>query len=97
MNLIKKILKSRTNKDEIFFVAVQKLIGFKPNKLKYYKKAFTHSSIKKTTAAGKPVNYERLEFLGDAILSSVIAMYLFKKIPLGTEGYLTQMRSKIVS
>jgi len=97
MNFIKKILKSRTNKDEIFFGAVQKLIGFKPNKLKYYKKAFTHSSIKKTTAAGKPVNYERLEFLGDAILSSVIAMYLFKKIPLGTEGYLTQMRSKIVS
>jgi ribonuclease-3 len=63
----------------------------------YYKKAFTHSSIKKTTTKGKPVNYERLEFLGDALLSSVIALYLFKKIPNGTEGYLTQMRSKIVS
>ena len=53
--------------------------------------ALTHKSYK------KPYNNERLEFLGDAILSSVIAMYLFKKIPLGTEGYLTQMRSKIVS
>ena len=71
MNFIKKILKSRTIKDEIFFASIQKMIGFKPNKLKYYKKAFTHSSIRKTTSAGKPVNYERLEFLGDAILSSV--------------------------
>jgi len=97
MNFINKILKSLSKKDEIFLASIQKMIGFKPNKLKYYKKAFTHSSIKKITATGKPVNYERLEFLGDAILSSVIAMYLFKKIPLGTEGYLTQMRSKIVS
>ena len=97
MNFIKKILKSRSKTDEIFLASIQKIIGFKPNRLKYYKKAFTHSSIKKTTASGKLVNYERLEFLGDAILSSVIAMYLFKKIPLGTEGYLTQMRSKIVS
>lgn len=63
----------------------------------YYKKAFIHSSIKKTTSKGKSVNYERLEFLGDALLSSVIALYLFKKIPNGSEGYLTQMRSKIVS
>jgi ribonuclease-3 len=97
MNFINKILKSRSKKDEIFLASIQKMIGFKPNNLKYYKKAFTHSSIKKTSATGKPLNYERLEFLGDAILSSVIAMYLFKKIPLGTEGYLTQMRSKIVS
>ena len=43
------------------------------------------------------MNYERLEFLGDAILGAVIANYLFKKIPSGDEGYLTQMRSKIVS
>ncbi len=63
----------------------------------HFKKAFTHSSIKKTSASGKPLNYERLEYLGDAILSAVIAYYLFKKMPLGTEGYLTQMRSKIVS
>jgi ribonuclease-3 len=43
------------------------------------------------------MNYERLEFLGDAVLGAVIANYLFKKIPKGDEGYLTQMRSKIVS
>jgi len=97
MNFIKNILKSRSNKDEIFLVEIQKICGFKPATLKYYKKAFTHSSIKKKTATGKQVNYERLEFLGDALLSSIIAVYLFNKIPSGTEGYLTQMRSKIVS
>lgn len=97
MNFIKKIIQSRSKEDEIFLSEIQKILGYKPIKLKHYKKAFTHSSIKKTTTTGKPINYERLEFLGDAILGAVIAHYLFKKIPLGTEGYLTQMRSKIVS
>ena len=46
---------------------------------------------------GNPINYERLEFLGDAILGSVMASYLYKKVPEGDEGYLTQMRSKVVS
>jgi len=97
MSLFKKIIQSRSKKDEIFFGEIQTIIGFKPSKLMHYKKAFTHSSIKKTSSSGKPLNYERLEYLGDAILSAVIAYYLFKKIPLGTEGNLTQMRSKIVS
>ena len=97
MNLFSKIIKSRSVKDEIFFVEIQNIIGFKPAKLGHYKKAFTHSSIKKTSSSGKLLNYERLEFLGDAILSAVIAYYLFKKMPLGSEGHLTQMRSKIVS
>ena len=97
MNFIKNIIKSRSKKDEIFLSSMKDILGFKPSNLIYYKKAFTHSSIKKTTSKGKPVNYERLEFLGDALLSSVIALYLFKKIPNGAEGYLTQMRSKIVS
>ena len=59
--------------------------------------AFTHRSLKKVDKNGEPFNYERLEFLGDAMLGSVIASYLYKKVPKGTEGYLTQMRSKIVS
>ncbi len=48
-------------------------------------------------AKGIPINYERLEFVGDAMLSSVIAAYLFEKVPHGDEGYLTKMRSKVVS
>ncbi|EPR72460.1 Ribonuclease III [Winogradskyella psychrotolerans RS-3] len=46
---------------------------------------------------GNTINYERLEFVGDAILGSVIAAYLFEKVPHGDEGYLTKMRSKVVS
>ena len=97
MNLIRKITNSHTTKDEEFIMAIKKILGYRPKKLPFYKEAFTHSSLKKVNSDGKPLNYERLEFLGDAILGAVIANYLFKKIPSGDEGYLTQMRSKIVS
>jgi len=97
MNIIRKIRGSHINKDEEFTIAIKKLLGFKPKDINHYKEAFTHSSLKKTNEMGFHLNYERLEFLGDAILGAVIANYLFKKIPKGDEGYLTQMRSKIVS
>ncbi|GAA4892643.1 ribonuclease III [Flaviramulus aquimarinus] len=74
-----------------------KILGFKPKKLKYYKKAFTHRSMNIKDSKGNPFNYERLEFLGDAMLSSVIASHLYLEVPSGDEGYLTKMRSKIVS
>lgn len=98
MSFIRNILKSRSKKDAFFYVTLKNLLGFKPKNLQYYKKAFTHRSTKeidKTT--GLRINYERLEFLGDAMLSAVIASHLFKEVPSGDEGYLTQMRSKIVS
>ncbi len=97
MNLIRKITNSHSAKDEEFIMAMKKILGYRPKKVNFYKEAFTHSSLKKLKLSGKPMNYERLEFLGDAILGAVIANYLFKKIPTGDEGYLTQMRSKIVS
>ena len=97
MNLIRKITNSSSGKDEEFVMEMKKILGYRPKKLHFYKEAFTHSSLKKMTKKGHPMNYERLEFLGDAILGAVIANYLFKKMPQGDEGYLTQMRSKIVS
>lgn len=97
MNLIRKITNSHSPKDEEFILAMKKILGYRPKKISFYKEAFTHSSLKKVNSQGNPKNYERLEFLGDAILGAVIANYLFKKIPSGDEGYLTQMRSKIVS
>ena len=97
MNIIRKITGSHTEKDEEFINAIKRVIGFRPKKINFYKEAFTHSSLKKVNEMGFALNYERLEFLGDAILGSVIANYLFKKIPKANEGYLTQMRSKIVS
>ena len=98
MNFIRKIIESRTEKDEAFLIELKKILGFNPKNLQYYKKAFIHRSIKKVDKdSGLIINYERLEFLGDAMLSAVIAAYLFQVVPSGDEGYLTQMRSKIVS
>ncbi|WP_339834635.1 ribonuclease III [uncultured Flavobacterium sp.] len=98
MNFIKKIVsKSRSQEDGIFFEKISKILGFKPVTLKYYKKAFTHRSTNIIDANGNPFNYERLEFLGDAILGSVISAFLYKTAPTGDEGYLTKTRSKIVS
>ncbi|MGA9637148.1 ribonuclease III [Flavobacterium sp.] len=98
MRILKKIFsKSRSQEDGIFFDAIDKILGFKPINIEHYQKAFTHRSVNKLSQDGNPINYERLEFLGDAMLSSVIAAHLFNKAPLGDEGYLTKMRSKIVS
>ncbi len=98
MGIIKKIFsKSRAPEDGIFFTDIKSILGFEPVNTNYYKKAFTHRSSNKLDEKGNPVNYERLEFLGDAMLSSVIAAHLFSEAPAGDEGYLTKMRSKIVS
>ena len=97
MNLIRKIIKPYSDEDKVFYTELKQLLGFYPKKLNYYKKAFTHRSIRLVDSKGKRINYERLEFLGDAMLGAVIAAYLYKKSPNGDEGYLTKMRSKIVS
>ncbi len=97
MNFLRRIVKPQNKEDENFYYELKELLNFKPIKLSLYKKAFTHRSLKLVDSKGNPINYERLEFLGDAILGTVIASYLFKKVPDGDEGYLTQMRSKVVS
>lgn len=97
MSFFRKIITSRLKRDETFYRELKSILGFRPINLAFYKKAFIHRSIKNVDAKGNPQNYERLEFLGDAMLGAAIASYLFKKVPSGNEGYLTQMRSKIVS
>lgn len=99
MSLLKKIFykKSRPKEGGNFFGEIEKIIGFSPKNIENYSRAFTHRSINKVDIKGNPVSYERLEFLGDAMLSSVIAAHLFNEVPSGDEGYLTKMRSKIVS
>lgn len=74
---------------------LRQLIGFTPVRLQLFKLAFFH----KSTFASKDyaiANNERLEFLGDAVLSTIVGEYLFKKYPNSDEGFLTKMRSKIV-
>ena len=99
MQFFKNIFNKNSRSTEVgnFFVSVQAILGFKPNNIAYFEKAFTHRSSNRVDDKGNPLNYERLEFLGDSMLSSVIAAYLYKESPLGDEGYLTKMRSKIVS
>ncbi|MEZ4778020.1 MAG: ribonuclease III [Flavobacteriaceae bacterium] len=97
MASLKNIFSSRSSTNEEFYYAIKKIIGFKPYNIGIYEEAFTHRSMNSTNSEGKPQNYERLEFLGDAMLGSVIAAHLFRKVPSGNEGYLTKMRSKVVS
>lgn len=68
------------------------MLGFTPKHITYYKMAFMHRSRIEELEQ----NNERLEFLGDAMLGAVVAEYLFKKYPYQPEGYLTEMRSRIV-
>ena len=71
------------------------VLGFTPVNLHLYELAFMHKSIKQTSSKYKFSN-ERLEYLGDAVLSLAVGDYLFRKYPLKDEGFLTKMRSKIV-
>ena len=66
-----------------------------PNNEDYYKIAFTHSSY--ATVHGLKYDYERLEFLGDAVLKMAASKYLFEKYPEYNEGFLTKIRSFLVS
>ena len=78
-------------------MGIKEIIGFTPKNLHFYKKAFLHRSLNKKDETGNPMNYERLEFLGDAMLGTIISKHLYNEVPEGDEGYLTKMRSKIVS
>lgn len=97
MSAFNKIFNSRQDKDGSFFMRMQSIIGFKPKNISIYEKAFTHRSLGLKKDDGNPFNYERLEFLGDAMLGAVIAAHLFDVVQGGNEGYLTKMRSKVVS
>ena len=94
---LRNIFKPNTPKNTVLKASISKIVGYTPKKLYYYIKAFTHGSINQKDSFGNSVSYERLEYVGDALLSAVIAHYLFEKVVGGDEGYLTKMRSKIVS
>ncbi|WP_040279485.1 ribonuclease III [Psychroserpens damuponensis] len=98
MSFIRNILKnSRSDEDGNFFLLLNDILGYKVKNKSLYFKAFTHRSMNIKDKKGNAINYERLEFVGDAMLSAVIAAYLFEEVPHGDEGYLTKMRSKVVS
>lgn|SRR5690606_15036754 len=73
------------------------ILGFSPKNLELYKEAFIHRSAQVKDDKGHDINFERLEFLGDAVLGLIIAVYIYQNAPDKQEGYLTKMRSKMVS
>ncbi len=77
--------------------SIYNLFGFKPGNIRLYEQAFTHRSVAREIKDGVKDSNERLEFLGDAILGAIIADFLFRKYPFKDEGFLTEMRSKMVS
>ena len=84
--------------DKAFRQAIITITGQTPTNAKLYKLAFTHSSaVRQQPALGRHQTNERLEFLGDSILGAVVAEYLFKKYPYEQEGFLTEVRSRIVN
>lgn len=87
----------RSREDRLFFLEFKKVLGFYPRNLDLYKLAFIHKSASTVLSNGQSVNNERLEYLGDAILDAIIADFLFEQYPNEREGFLTKMRSKIVS
>ena len=78
-------------------MSLRQIIGFYPRDIELYKTALLHKSIARRNDKGKPVNNERLEFLGDAILDAVVGDIVFQHFPGKREGFLTNTRSKLVS
>ncbi len=95
MTAILRLYNQFLAKDKDFARRISSIIGFTPANLPIFRLAFHHKSS--STDKTSPLrSNERLEFLGDAVLSTIVAEYLFKKYPNGSEGFLTKMRSKIV-
>lgn len=84
-------------KDRAFVKAITNVTNIAPDNVYLYTLALTHTSFAKQNTSGKQETNERLEFLGDSILGAVIAEFLFKKFPYKDEGFLTEIRSRIVN
>ncbi|MFN3405722.1 MAG: ribonuclease III [Cytophagaceae bacterium] len=100
MNPIKRIvnfLSFKKAKEKKFAESIKNITGQAPINLNLYKLAVCHTSAAKEDKLGIKNSNERLEYLGDAILGAVIAEYLFKKFPYKDEGFLTEIRSRIVN
>jgi ribonuclease III len=97
LSLLLPIFRSVFSKDKDFARSVKNITGFTPGNLALYHLAFRHRAQAEETKSGIKKSNERLEYLGDAILGAIVADLLFKKFPYKEEGFLTEMRSRIVS
>ncbi len=95
--LLKLPKKKPQTPDKKIVTAIQTIAGFTPKNLELYRLATRHSSIAIEDSNGYKESNERLEYLGDAILGAAVADFLFKKFPFKDEGFLTEMRSRLVN
>lgn len=91
VDFLKSFYKKHSNPS--FNKQLKGVLGYSPGNLSLYQTALTHRSVKDNSDE----NNERLEYLGDAVLSALVADYLFKRYPYKEEGFLTEMRSKMVN
>jgi ribonuclease-3 len=97
LKLLLRLFKKASEKDKRFSRSVKNITGAYPYNPKLYVLAMKHSSVAASNEKGFKESNERLEYLGDAILGAVVAEYLFKKFPYKDEGFLTEIRSRIVN
>ena len=95
-NIIDRI-KLPFRKDKELFSSLYEILGFYPRNIEYYRQALMHKSIGRRNDKGKPLNNERLEFLGDAILDAIVGHIVYSQYEGKREGFLTNTRSKLVS
>lgn len=91
--LLKQRKKVLTERDYFLSIELNKILGLPVQNINFYREAF---SIK-NSSKNQDINYERLEFLGDSVLGTIVSCHLFSTYPKGNEGYMTQMKSKIVN
>lgn len=96
-DFILRPLRRNFGDDKRFYVAIDDMFGFIPHNIELYKLALIHKSASVELEDGSHINNERLEFLGDAVIESITSDYLFIEFPDSDEGFMTQLRSKIVS
>ena len=97
--MLNKIIDRRKlpfRKEKELYLSLYNIIGVLPHNLSFYKTALLHKSVARRNDKGKPVNNERLEFLGDAILDAIVGDIVYEHFPGKREGFLTNTRSKIV-
>ena len=96
LNNLWDIIKLPFRKEKELYISIHNIFGVYPRNITYYKQALMHKSIMHRNEKGKPVNNERLEFPGDAILDAVVGDIVFAHFPGKREGFLTNTRSKLV-
>ncbi len=96
-DFILRPLRRNFGRDKEYYRQIDDMFGFIPNNIELYKLALIHKSASFVLPDGSQMNNERLEYLGDAIIEAVTSDYLYIEFPDKTEGFLTQLRSKIVS